>query len=109
MTILWLFLGALGKGERGDCASVSSVFNRIPPVTYGSESLVFISWQDDTPRFIKVHLPLSTKSQNMIGRVALISKISKKKKGKANRLIDKSNSYSEFDSKLPSILAKRET
>ena len=89
-----------------------SVFNHIPPVTYGSESLVFISWHDDIPSIFQVHLPISTKSQNMIGRVAIISKSSKKKKkkGKANRLIDKSNSYSEFDSKLPSILvAKRET
>lgn len=87
-----------------------SVFKHIPPVTHGSESLVFISWQDDIPSIIKVHLPISTKSQIMIGRVAIISKSSKKKKkkeGKANRLIDKSNSYSEFDSKLPSILVAK--
>ena len=73
---------------------------------------MFICQQDDTPSIIKVHLLLSTKSQkNMIGRVAVISKRSKKKKkGKANRLVDKSNSYSEVGSKLPRILvAKRET
>ena len=72
---------------------------------------MFICQQDDTPSIIKVHLLLSTKSQkNMIGRVAVISKHSKKKKGKANRFVDKSNSYSEVGSKLPRILvAKRET
>ena len=57
-----------------------SVFNHIPPVTYGSESLVFISWHDDIPSIFQVHLPISTKSQNMIGRVAIISKSSKKKR-----------------------------
>ena len=42
---------------------------------------MFISQQDDTPSIIKVHLLLSTKSQkNMIGRVAVISKRSKKKR-----------------------------
>ena len=63
-----------------------SVFNHIPPVTYGSESLVFISWHDDIPSIFQVHLPISTKSQNMIGRVAIISKSSKKKKRKEKQI-----------------------
>lgn len=65
-----------------------SVFNHIPPVTYGSESLVFISWHDDIPSIFQVHLPISTKSQNMIGRVAIISKSSKKKKKRKEKQID---------------------
>ena len=63
-----------------------SVFNHIPPVKYGSESLVFISWHDDIPSIFQVHLPISTKSQNMIGRVAIISKSSKKKKRKEKQI-----------------------
>ena len=65
-----------------------SVFKHIPPVTHGSESLVFISWQDDIPSIIKVHLPISTKSQIMIGRVAIISKSSKKTKKRKEKQID---------------------